>query len=325
MAGLGGEAEASLRGALGRAIQTPDDPLVGLNTAFFRDGAWIQAAAGVKAATPIQLVFLSVPQAGGAVSFPRVLIDAAAGSELTVVETHVGLPGKPSLSVPVVEIHAAEQARVEHLRYQDEPLNAFHLASVHGRLERTSHSILHSFALGAALSRCNLRVRLEGEGLETVLNGLYVTRDEQVADHHMVVDHASPNCASHEYFNGILNHRSRGVFHGRILVRQLAQKTDAKQTNKNLLLSDDAVANTKPQLEIYADDVKCTHGATIGQMNPASVFYLRSRGIGLENARRILMHAFAGEIIDRIRHEELRSELDRLVWERLESNAQAHV
>jgi Fe-S cluster assembly protein SufD len=179
---------------------------------------------------------------------------------------------------------------------------------------------VHSFALGARLSRNNIRTKLAGEGLECILNGLYLTRGEQLADHHMIVEHAQPHCASHEYFNGILDDKSRGVFHGRILVQPVAQKTDAKQTNKNLLLSDDATADTKPQLEIYADDVKCTHGATIGQLNDESIFYLRSRGIGPETARRMLIHAFAGEIIERIQHEPAREELDKLVWERLEAN-----
>ena len=162
--------------------------------------------------------------------------------------------------------------------------------------------------------------KLAGEGLECVLNGLYLTRDEQLADHHMIVEHAQPHCASHEYFNGILDDKSRGVFHGRILVQEIAQKTDAKQTNKNLLLSDNATADTKPQLEIYADDVKCTHGATIGQLNDESIFYLRSRGIGADNARRMLIHAFAGEIIARVKHDSVREKLDRLVWDRLEAN-----
>jgi Fe-S cluster assembly protein SufD len=152
------------------------------------------------------------------------------------------------------------------------------------------------------------------------LNGLYLTRGDQLADHHMVVEHAQPHCTSHEYYNGILDGHSKGVFHGRILVRQAAQKTDAKQTNKNLLLSDDATVDTKPQLEIYADDVKCTHGATIGQLNEESIFYLRARGIGAETARRMLIHAFAGEIIERIRHAPARNELDKLVWERLEQH-----
>jgi Fe-S cluster assembly protein SufD len=141
----------------------------------------------------------------------------------------------------------------------------------------------HSIATGAKLSRNNLRTTLDGEHIEAILNGVYLTNGDQLADHYMIVDHAKPNCASHEYFNGILAGKSKGVFHGRILVRPDAQKTDAKQTNKNLLLSDDASADTKPQLEIYADDVKCTHGATIGQLNDESIYYLRSRGIGSRN------------------------------------------
>src|SRR5213078_1091514 len=168
--------------------------------------------------------------------------------------------------------------------------------------------------------RNNIRTALAGQGVECILNGLYLTRDEQLADHHMVVEHAQPHCQSHEYYNGILDGRSKGVFHGRILVQQPAQKTDAKQTNKNLLLSDDATADTKPQLEIYADDVKCTHGATIGQLNDESIFYLRSRGLCMETARRMLIHAFAGEIIERIKCEAAREELDKLVWDRIEAN-----
>jgi Fe-S cluster assembly protein SufD len=151
-----------------------------------------------------------------------------------------------------------------------------------------------------------------------------LTCGDQVADHHMLVEHAQPHCNSHEYFNGILDDRSRGVFHGRILVRPEAQKTDAKQTNKNLLLSDTATVDTKPQLEIYADDVKCTHGATVGQLEEDSIFYLRARGIGLPTARRILIHAFAGEIIERIRCEALRAELDAIIWDRLEQNPHLH-
>jgi Fe-S cluster assembly protein SufD len=174
--------------------------------------------------------------------------------------------------------------------------------------------------LGARLSRYNIRAKLNGEGLEAILNGLYLTKGDQLADHHMIVEHAQPHCASHEYFNGILDDKSKGVFHGRILVRPTAQKTDAKQTNKNILLSDDATADTKPQLEIYADDVKCTHGATVGQLDEDAIYYLRSRGIGLETARQMLIHAFAGEIIDRVKCELAREELDKLIWHRLEEN-----
>ena len=176
-----------------------------------------------------------------------------------------------------------------------------------------------------AFPRNNIRTSLSQPGIECVLNGLYVTRDEQLADHHMVVEHSKPHCNSHEYYNGILTGKSKGVFHGRILVQPDAQKTDAKQTNKNLLLSDDATIDTKPQLEIYADDVKCTHGATVGQLNDESIFYLRTRGIGRETARRMLIHAFAGEIIERIRCDAAREEMDKIVWDRLEEGAMAGV
>ena len=162
-------------------------------------------------------------------------------------------------------------------------------------------------------------MRLAQPGIECVLNGLYMLRGQQLADHHMIVEHAAPHCDSHEYFNGILDDQSRGVFHGRILVQPGAQKTDAKQTNKNLLLSDDATANTKPQLEIYADDVKCTHGATIGEMDDDAIFYLQTRGLDPSTARRMLLHGFAGEIVERIRHDAVREELNALVLGRLEA------
>src|ERR1043166_1422083 len=204
-------------------------------------------------------------------------------------------------------------AVLEHCKFQDESLSAFHMAAIHSHLGRNCNLVSHSIATGARLSRNNIRTSLAGEGVECVLNGLYLTRDEQLADHHMIVEHAQPHCNSHEYYNGILDGRSKGVFHGRILVQQEAQKTDAKQTNKNLLLSDTATIDTKPPLEIYADDVKCTHGATVGQLNEESIFYLRARGMSLQTARRMLIHAFAGEIIDRIRCEPVRKELDEVI------------
>jgi Fe-S cluster assembly protein SufD len=237
-----------------------------------------------------------------------------------VLESYAGTIDSPYFTNAVTELVLGEGTTVEHCKFQDESAQAFHVAAIHARLGRSCRLVAHSVATGARLSRNNIRTDLAGEGVECVLNGLYLTRDEQLADHHMVVEHAQPHCQSHEYYNGILDGRSRGVFHGRILVRKAAQKTDAKQTNKNLLLSDEATADTKPQLEIYADDVKCTHGATIGQLNEESIFYLRARGIGVETARRMLIHAFAGEIIDRIRHTPARDEMDKLIWDRLEQH-----
>jgi Fe-S cluster assembly protein SufD len=269
---------------------------------------------------PVQLLYISSVKNSGEAILPRNLIIAGAGSKLTVVESYLSAGNAAYFTNAVTEILAGDNARVEHVKLQDEAAGAYHIATIAGEFGRTSHVKVHSFALGARLSRNNIRVRLAGEGLECILNGLYLTRGEQLADHHMIVEHAQPHCASHEYFNGILDDKSRGVFHGRIYVHPVAQKTDAKQTNKNLLLSNNACANTKPQLEIYADDVKCTHGATIGQLNAESIFYLRTRGMGEETARRMLIHAFAGEIIERIQCLPAREVIDRLVWDRLEAN-----
>jgi Fe-S cluster assembly protein SufD len=291
-----------------------------LNQAFFTDGGFVQVPAGVSVPDPIQFIFISTAQQDGETIQPRNLVVAGANSRATVIESYISADKAAYFTNAVTEIAVGDNAVLEHVKFQDEANTAFHLATVAAQLGRASKVSIHSFALGAKLSRTNIRAKLAGEGLECILNGLYLTRGEQLADHYMIVEHAQPHCASHEYFNGILDDKSKGVFHGRILVQELAQKTDAKQTNKNLLLSDNATADTKPQLEIYADDVKCTHGATVGQLNEESIFYLRSRGIGTDNARRMLIHAFAGEIIARVKHEAVREQLDKLVWDRLEAN-----
>ena len=305
---------------LGKYAHTANNTFAALNQAFFSDGAFIFVPAGVEVAEPVSLIYISSAKHGGEAILPRNLIIAEANSKLTVVESHISTANVAYLTNAVTELVAGDNAAVEHIKLQDEAAAAFHIATISGEFGRASNVRVHSFALGAKLSRTNIRTRLAGEGLECILNGLYLTRDEQLADHHMIVEHAQPHCASHEYFNGILDDKSKGVFHGRIYVHQIAQKTDAKQTNKNLLLSDDATADTKPQLEIYADDVKCTHGATIGQLNDESIFYLRARGIPEKTARRMLIHAFAGEIIERVKCEPAREVIDRLVWDRLEAN-----
>jgi Fe-S cluster assembly protein SufD len=321
-AALGSERVGVIEKHLGRYASSDDNSFAALNTAFFQDGAFIHVPAGRAVQKPIHLLFVSTAKQTGATSHPRNLIIAEKGSQFTVVESYVGTGGLPYFTNAVTELVAGEGAVVEHCKFQDETAEAFHIAAIHAHLGRGCKLVAHSIATGARLSRNNIRTSLAGEVIECVLNGLYLTKDEQLADHHMVVEHAQPHCQSHEYYNGILAGRSKGVFHGRILVRQIAQKTDAKQTNKNLLLSEDATVDTKPQLEIYADDVKCTHGATIGQLNDESVFYLRARGIGMETARRMLIHAFAAEIIERIRHRAAREELDKLVWDRLEQEPQ---
>ncbi len=305
---------------LARQTAGEDNAFTALNTAFFQDGAFIYVPAGKTVTEPVHLLFVSTASEAGTTTSPRNLIIAEANSNLTVIESFVSSGNGAYFTNAVEELVIGENAVVEHCKFQDESPAAYHIAAIQVHLSRNCNFIAHSVATGAKLSRNNIRTNLAGEGVECVLNGLYLTHDEQLADHHMIVEHAKPHCNSHEYYNGILDGRSKGVFHGRILVRPNAQKTDAKQTNKNLLLSDDATIDTKPQLEIYADDVKCTHGATIGQLNEESIFYLRARGIGLETARRMLIHAFAGEIIDRIRYAPAREEMDKIVWDRLEQN-----
>jgi len=309
-----------VKAQLGASALTENNPFTALNQAFFLDGGFVHVPAGQTVAEPVQFIHISTAQKAGATIQPRNVIVAGANSHLTVIESYLATHNAAYFTNTVTELAAGENAVVEFVKYQAEAAEAFHIGMIGAHLGRASNVRIHSFALGAKLSRTNIRTNLAGEGLECVLNGLYVTGGEQLADHHMIVEHAQPHCASHEYFNGILDDKSRGVFHGRILVREIAQKTDAKQTNKNLLLSDDATADTKPQLEIYADDVKCTHGATIGQLNPESIFYLRSRGIGTDTARRMLIHAFAGEIIERVKCDAAREELDKVVWDRLEAN-----
>jgi Fe-S cluster assembly protein SufD len=312
--------ESLVQKHLGRHGRVDANPFIALNTAYFHDGAFVYVPAGQVVEKPVHLLFVSTSEERGSTSHPRNLVIAERDSRLTVIESHVSTVHGEYFTNAVTEFVIGEHAVVEHCKFQDESPLAYHIATQQMNLGRQADFVSHSFATGARLSRNNIYTHLGGEHIECVLNGLYLTKDDQLADHYMIVEHASPNCNSHEYFNGILDDRSKGVFHGRILVQPVAQKTDAKQTNKNLLLSDNATADTKPQLEIYADDVKCTHGATIGQLNKDSIFYLRARGIGLETARRMLIHSFAGEIIERIRCNAVREELDQVIWDRLEEN-----
>jgi Fe-S cluster assembly protein SufD len=310
---------------LGQYVPPADSAFAALNAAYFTDGVILRVPPETAIQTPIRLVHITTAPEAGSAAHLRHFIQVGRGSQLTVIGMCVSLTGAAHVTNLVTELAVEEGARLEWVSFQDENPAAVHLATLGGTFGKSSQAWVHSFALGSRLSRTNIRTHLGGPGLECVLNGLYLTRNQQLADHHMIVEHAAPHCASHEYFNGILDDRSRGVFHGRILVRQAAQKTDAKQTNKNILLSDEAQVNTKPQLEIYADDVKCTHGATIGQLDEDCIFYLRARGLGLESARQLLIHAFAGEIIERVQHESVREELDHLIRQRLEQNPHLHV
>ncbi len=325
LAGAMGDPSLGLERRLGGLALDPANAFAALNSAYFTDGGLVLIPPGTELESPIHLSFVTTSGKPGMAMNVRSLIHIGERASATVVESFIGLKPARSLTTCVSEVSVDNNGKFEHIRFQDETLESYHVGTLHYQLGKQTRCTSHSFSLGARLFRSNITASLVGEGLECVLNGLYLTRADQLADHHMVVDHARPHCASHEYFNGILDDRSKGVFHGRILVRPEAQKTDAKQTNKNLLLSDDATVDTKPQLEIYADDVKCTHGATTGHMDEDAIFYLRSRGIGLERARRMLVHAFAGEIIGRVQHEALRDELDQIIRSRLALNPHVKV
>jgi Fe-S cluster assembly protein SufD len=307
---------ARLAPHLGRHASFVERPFAALSTARFEDGAAVFVGRGVAATRPVHLLFHTTGGATPTAVFPRLLVVAEPTSRLTVVETYSGSDEAPYLVAPVTEIVAGESATVDHYKLQRDGARAFHLSLLHVESGRAANVSTQTFSLGAAIARHDVEGALVGEGSETTLNGLYLVRDRQVADFHMRVDHAAPHTTSHELFKGVLNDRGRGVFNGRIHVHRQAQKTDAKQTSRNLLLSDEALVNANPQLEIFADDVRCTHGSTVGQLDDLAIFYLRSRGIGVEAARSLLTYAFASDLVGRVKvpsvHEQLQEFL--LAW-----------
>jgi Fe-S cluster assembly protein SufD len=294
-----------------------NQPFVALNTALFTDGVFISIPRNAVVEQPIHVVVVSTTREEAVISHPRVLIVAGENSQATVIETYAGSEERVYLTNAVTEIVLAENAVVDHYKVQRESAQGYHIATLQVQLARASNFSSHSISLGGAITRNDVNAVVADEGCECTLNGLYMGHDRQLVDNHTFIDHAMPHCNSHELYKGILDGRSRGVFNGKILVRQDAQKTDAKQTNQVLLLSDDAQINTKPQLEIYADDVRCTHGATVGQLSDEALFYLRSRGIPKADARNLLIYAFASDVVSRIKVEPLRAQLDHaLIAER---------
>jgi Fe-S cluster assembly protein SufD len=310
---------------LARYASYEDHAFVALNTAFIEDGAFINIPRDVVVELPIHLLFLSTNLAKPLVSHPRNLIVAGPNSQASIVETYAGSGEEIYFTNAVTEVVLNDNAFIDHYRLQRESLRAFHFSTLQVQQGRSSSFSTHSIALGGSLTRNDVNTTLNGEGSEAILDGLYVISGQQHVDNHTRIDHAKPHCSSRELYKGVLDERSRGVFNGRIIVRPDAQKTDSKQTNKNLLLSEEALANTNPQLEIYADDVKCTHGATIGQLSADALFYLRARGIGLETARNLLTYAFANEITNRIKIEPLRKDLEKLLFSRLPADEKARL
>lgn len=314
--------ELSVRGAqieqhLGRHASFERHPFVALNTAFFADGAYLHIPDKVVLEKPVHLLYLTTgrPVDGHpALLFPRTLIVAGANSQLTVVETYQALGEGAAFSCGVSEVVAGPGSVIDHCKVQREGMESIHVATFQLHQERSSAFSSHSISLGGSLVRNDVNALLNGEGADAILNGLYMIGGRQFVDFHMRVEHATPHCTSHELFKGILDGKARSVFNGLIHVWKDAQKTDAKQSNRNLLLSKEAVANSNPQLEIFADDVKCTHGSTVGQLDEDAVFYLRSRGIGEEAARSLLTYAFASDIAERIKVESVRHDLEEFLF-----------
>ncbi len=302
---------------LARYSSERNNPLAALNGALFSDGPVIRIPAHDAWDAPVHLVFVSTASAPDTATHPRVLIIAERDSEASVIETHCGFGDTPYWSNGVTEIVAADNARLDHYRLQQETLSAFHTSLVEIHQGRDANVTTHSVSFGGALVRNDVEVVLEDENSECTMNGLYALNGRQHVDNRTCVDHTKPHCSSHQLYKGVLDGHARGVFGGKIIVRPDAQKTDAFQSNKNLLLSENAAVNTKPQLEIDANDVKCSHGATIGQIDDEALFYLRSRGIGESEARSLLTYAFAADLLERIKFDPIRDRFESLLMTQL--------
>uniref|UniRef100_Q01P20 Iron-regulated ABC transporter permease protein SufD n=1 Tax=Solibacter usitatus (strain Ellin6076) TaxID=234267 RepID=Q01P20_SOLUE len=312
---------AAIEKHLGKYASFDENAFVALNTAMTQDGALIRVARGAVIAEPIELFYLTSTAATPIATHPRALILIGENAQCSIVERYQGAGEGAYFTNAVTEIVVGEGAVVDHYKVQQETLAAYHVSTIQAELGRSSVFASHSIALGGALVRNDANCTLS-EGSEGTLNGLYIVNGTQHVDNHTAIDHRQPHANSHELYKGILDGKSHAVFNGKIFVRKDAQKTDSKQTNKNLVLSDDAVVDTKPELQILADDVRCTHGATIGQLDAESLFYLQSRGIGKEDARNLLVFAFAQDVVDRIKVQSLRDSLEKILFEKFHEHAE---
>jgi Fe-S cluster assembly protein SufD len=302
-----------------KLASTESGSFTALNAAMAKDGAVIRIAADAVVDKPIHLLFISDTSAHGSAVHTRNLVFADRHSQSTVVESYVSVGGDDYFTNAVTEVFVADGARLSHYKLQTEHGTAFHVGTINVHQARSSRYESFSFATGAKLSRTNVYSTLAGESAEVVMNGLYMVDGAQHVDHQTRIEHVAPNCPSHELYKGILDGRSHGVFNGKVYVHPEAQKTDGKQSNNNLLLSDSARIDTKPQLEIFADDVKCTHGATVGRLDETALFYMRSRGVGPAQAKRLLTYAFAADVLEKIELEPLRLSLEQQVLDRFTS------
>ena len=295
---------------LGKVAAFEGETFTALNTAFLDDGAVVHVGKEVEVARPIHLLYVSDASASTGTSQPHNLIVLDRFAKATVIETYAGLDDGAYFTNVVTEAVVGDGATLTHLKLQRESANAYHVGTVDVRQARDSHLFSFSFATGAALSRTNVYTELRGEACGATLNGLYLGDGEQHIDHQTRIEHVEPNCYSREHYKGILDGSAHGVFNGKVYVHPAAQKTDGKQTNNTLLLSEKAQIDTKPQLEIFADDVKCTHGATVGRLDETALFYLKSRGIAARTARQLLTYAFAADVLETIELAEVREGLE---------------
>jgi Fe-S cluster assembly protein SufD len=310
-----------IRKYLARNAGYHNNGLTALNTAFIQSGVFLYIPKNVKLERPLQITF--VPDAENSASFPRLLVVAEENSSATLIESFASVNDGRYFTNAVAEVVLKDGAHLEHYRLQRESKNAYHVSTTSAELGRSSRYHTTSINLGAQLSRHDVSVVMAHEGAETSVDGLYMVESDQHTDTHSVIDHTQPHCTSHQLYKGILDGNSRAVFNGKVFVREGAQKTDAMQTNKNLLLSNKARVDTKPQLEIFADDVKCAHGAAVGQIDEEELFYLEARGINPDLARKLLTYGFAEEVIEKIRIESIRSQLDETVLRQLHTSLEA--
>lgn len=306
-----------LEGHLARYAADEGNPFTALNTAFFQDGALVHVPEGVELDRPIHLLFVSLPGEEPWIWHPRNLIVVERGARAAVIEAYHGLADGIYLTNSVTEFALGHGARGDYVRIQSESERAYHFSTSQSRQDRDSKLVSCSVSFGAQLARHDVNAVLDGESGFLIMDGLSLLTGRQHVDYHTTLDHARPHCESHELFNGIFQDHSRGVFNGRIIVRPGAQRTDSKQTNNNVLLSENARADSQPQLEIYADDVKCTHGSTTGPLDQNALFYLRSRGLSEEQSRAALTYGFTAQVLGQIELAEIRLRLDQLVRERL--------
>ncbi len=301
---------------IGKNAGIEDNIFTALSSAFIEDGTFIHVEKNTKVEKPVHIFYVTSANEE-VMNSPRNLFIADANSEIKIIESYEALTSGSYFTNVVTEIFLEENARVEHIKIQDEALSAYHIARTEVLQAKGSNYLSYNVDFGGSIVRNNLHTKFNESGAENNLRGLYLTSGDQLVDNHTRIDHAMPNCLSHELYKGVLNDNSRAVFNGKVMVRKDAQKTNAFQENKNLLLSDNALVNTKPQLEIFADDVKCTHGATVGQLNKDSLFYLKSRGFSHETALRVLIYAFASDVVHAIDIVEIRDYLEKKIAEKL--------